>query len=54
VLNTTSTVASPNGNASATAVLKNTSIPAFAAFELARAIISGDASIPETRPWLPT
>ena len=38
---TTSNCASGNGNASATAVLKATSIPALAAFEVARAIIAG-------------
>ena len=47
-------VASANGNASATAVLKDTSTRAFAAFDIPRTIISGDASIPETWPSSPT
>jgi hypothetical protein len=41
VLNTAWNVASPNGNASATAVLKDASIPARAAFEVALASSQG-------------
>src|SRR5262245_43999785 len=37
-----------------TAVLKETSAPALTAFEVARAIIAGDASMPKTRPLAPT
>jgi hypothetical protein len=54
VLKTTSNCASANGRVSATAFLKDTAASAFRAFEPARAIISGEGSIPDTFPVEPT
>lgn len=50
VLSTASNRASGNGNASTTAWVNDTSTPADAAFDAARAIMFGDASTPKTSP----